>query len=175
MISMLKRMGQGRAARAGLLGAALSGLLLAVSACSGAPDEQAAAEAAAPGTVPGLTVSNARLVLNAVKANPAVVYFDIANEGDKGLTIRKADVEGAGMTMMHDYGEYDYKVQMMEALPVALKKGTQVSFKPGSLHVMAMEPSPDWAPGGKVKVTLTMSGGTTHSFEADILAPGAER
>ena len=173
---MVERMGRSLAARMGGLGAAgLAAALMVVSGCSGAPEQGAGTEAATPGTVAGLTVTNARLVLNAVKTNPAVVYFDIAYEGDKGLTIRKADVEGAGMTMMHDYGEYDYKVQMMEALPVALKKGTQVSFKPGSLHLMAMEPPADWAPGGKVKVTLTMSGGTTHSFEADITAPGAER
>jgi copper(I)-binding protein len=97
--------------------------------------------------VDGITITNARLVLNAVKANPAVVYFDLAYEGDKGLSIRKADVDGAGMAMMHDYVEYDYKMQMTDALPVALTKGTQVSFKPGGLHIMAMEPSPDWGTG----------------------------
>jgi copper(I)-binding protein len=149
-------------------------LLLAVSACSGGADEAAPA-AAASGTVEGLSVTNARLVLNAVKANPAAVYFDLSYAGDKGLTIRKAEVEGAGNTMMHDYAEYDYKMQMMEALPIALTKGTEVSFKPGSLHLMVMEPSPQWEPGGKVKVTLTMSGGATHTFEADIMAPGDER
>ena len=161
-------------ARAALLGAGLASALMLVSACSGAADE-AVRGAAAPGVVDGLAISNARLVLNAVKANPAVVYFDVAYDGDKGLSIRKADVAGAGMSMMHDYVEYDYKMQMTDALPVALTKGTKVSFKPGGLHVMAMEPSPDWAPGGKVKVTLTMSGGATHEFDAEIMAPGSER
>jgi hypothetical protein len=161
-------------ARLALLGAGLASALLLVSACSGAADE-AVPGAAAPGVVDGLAISNARLVLNAVKANPAVVYFDVAYDGDKGLSIRKADVAGAGMSMMHDYVEYDYKMQMTDALPVALTKGTKVSFKPGGLHVMAMEPSPEWAPGGKVKVTLTMSGGATHEFDAEIMAPGSER
>lgn len=157
-----------------LVGAGLAAALVMTSACSGEADKAAPA-VAAPGTVDGLTITNARLVLNAVKANPAVVYFDVAYEGDKGLSIRKAEVEGAGMSMMHDYVEYDFKMQMTDALPVALTKGTEVSFKPGGLHVMAMEPSPEWAPGGKVKVTLTMSGGATHAFEADIMAPGSER
>ncbi|ODT01265.1 MAG: hypothetical protein ABS49_02030 [Erythrobacter sp. SCN 62-14] len=164
----------GRVARRLVLGAGLAGTLLALGACSGETAEAPAVQSAA-GTVDGLTITNARLVLNAVKANPAVVYFDLSYNGDKGLSIRKVEVEGAGMSMMHDYMEYDYKVQMVEAMPVALTKGTEVEFKPGGLHIMVMEPSPEWEPGGKVKVTLTMSGGATHNFEAEIMAPGAER
>jgi periplasmic copper chaperone A len=160
--------------RAGIATMGLVGLLLTAAACTGEADAPSAATSA-PDTVPGLTVSNARLILNAVSGQPAVVYFDLSYTGDKGLTIRKADVEGAGMTMMHDYGEYDFKVQMMEALPVALRNGTEISFKPGSLHLMAMEPPAEWEPGGTVKITLTMSGGATHSFDADIRGPGDER
>lgn len=122
-----------------------------------------------------MTISNARLLLAPVAGNPAAVYFDLDYQGDQGLTIRKADVEGAGMTMMHDYGEYDFKVQMMEALPIALTKGTKVAFEPGGLHVMAMDPPADLAPGDKVKVTLTMSGGATQEFEAEVRAAGEER
>lgn len=150
--------------------AALMGIGLA--ACSGAGD--APAEAVA-GQVPGMTITNARLVLAPVTGNPAAVYFDLSYGGDRGLTIRKAEVEGAGMTMMHDYGEYDFKVQMMEALPIALTNGTKVAFAPGALHVMAMDPPASLKPGDKVKVTLTMSGGTTQVFEADVRAAGEDR
>jgi copper(I)-binding protein len=146
--------------------------MLGLAACGGTAEAPAEA---VEGQVPGLTVSNARLVLAPVAGNPAAVYFDLAYEGEQGLTIRKADAEGAGMTMMHDYGEYDFKVQMMEALPVALTKGTKVQFKPGGLHVMAMEPAATLKPGDKVKVTLTMSGGTTQVFEAEVRAAGEER
>jgi periplasmic copper chaperone A len=164
----------GRRARTQVVGAGLAAILLGLSACGGETAEAPAATAAA-GMVDGFAISNARLVLNPVKANPAAVYFDLSYTGDKGLSIRKAEITGAGMTMMHDYMEYDYKVQMVEAMPIALAKGTNVEFKPGGLHLMAMEPSPDWEPGGKVEVTLTMSGGATHKFEAEIQAAGAER
>ena len=143
---------------------------MALAGCGG----EAEAPAAVAGQVPGVTISNARMVLNAVDGNPAAVYFDLKYDGNRGLTVRKAEVAGAGMTMMHDYGEFDYKVQMMEALPVALKKGDTVSFKPGGLHIMTMEPSPDLKPGGKAEVTLTVAGGDTHKFEADIVAAGDE-
>jgi copper(I)-binding protein len=156
-------------------GAAAAGLAVAVlglAACGGTAE---APPEAVAGQVPGLTISNARLVLAPVAGNPAAVYFDIAYEGEQGLTIRKADVEGAGMTMMHQYGEWDGKMQMMEALPIALTKGKKVEFKPGDLHIMAMEPAATLKPGDKVKVTLTMSGGATQVFEAVVRAAGEER
>lgn len=159
-------------ARALIAGAMLAAATLGLAACGN--EAEAPAEVVA-GQVPGMTISNARLVLAPVAGNPAAVYFDLSYEGDQGLTIRKAEVEGAGSTMMHDYGEYDFKVQMMEALPVALTKGTKLAFKPGALHIMAMEPPADLKPGHKVKVTLTMSGGSTQAFEADVRAAGEER
>lgn len=158
--------------RKGIIAASLGAAILGLAACGG--EAEAPAEAVA-GQVPGMTISNARLVLAPVAGNPAAVYFDLAYDGDQGLTIRKAEVEGASNTMMHDYGEYDFKVQMMEALPVALTKGSKVEFKPGALHVMAMDPPASLKPGDKVKVTLTMSGGATQVFEAEVRAAGEER
>lgn len=155
-----------------MLALAMAGAVLGLAACGG--EAEAPAEAVA-GQVPGMTITNARLVLAPVAGNPAAVYFDLSYEGEQGLTVRKAEVEGAGMTMMHDYGEFDFKVQMMEALPVALTKGTKIEFKPGALHVMAMEPPASLKPGDKVKVTLTMSGGATQVFEAEVRAAGEER
>jgi copper(I)-binding protein len=164
--------GSVRGLRKVALGAGMAMAMLGLAACGG--EAEAPAEAVA-GQVPGMTISNARMVLAPVAGNPAAVYFDLAYDGDQGLTIRKAEVEGAGMTMMHDYGEYDFKVQMMEALPIALTKGTKVEFKPGALHVMAMEPPASLKPGDKVKVTLTMSGGATQTFEAEVRAAGEDR
>lgn len=155
-------------------GAMIAGaaMMLGLTACS---DGESAATEAAAGQVPGMTITNARMVLAPVAGNPAAVYFDLSYEGEKGLAIRKADVEGSGSTMIHDYGEYDFKVQMMEALPVALTKGTKVAFEPGGLHVMAMAPPASLKPGDSVDVTLTMSGGATQTFAAEVRAAGEER
>ncbi|MFN3863528.1 MAG: copper chaperone PCu(A)C [Erythrobacter sp.] len=163
----------GRVMRRGVLAAGVATAMLGLAACGG--EAEAPASEAVAGQVPGMTISNARLVLAPVAGNPAAVYFDLDYQGEQGLTIRKAEVEGAGMTMMHEYGEWDGKMQMMEALPISLTKGKKVEFKPGALHVMAMEPPATWKPGDKVKVTLTMSGGTTQVFEAEVRAAGEER
>lgn len=165
--------GSVRGLRRGALAAGVAAAMLGLAACGGEAD--APASEAVAGQVPGMTITNARLVLAPVAGNPAAVYFDLDYQGEQGLTIRKADVEGAGMAMMHEYGEWDGKMQMMEALPIALTKGKKVEFKPGALHVMAMEPPATWKPGDKVKVTLTMSGGATQVFEAEVRAAGEER
>ncbi|TRD10102.1 copper chaperone PCu(A)C [Erythrobacter insulae] len=154
-----------------VIAGALAGTIT-LTACASEPE--APAEEVA-GTIPGMSVSNARMVLGAVKGNPAAVYFDLKYDADRGLSIRRADVTQAGSATLHDYGEYDFKVQMMEALPIPLAKGTEVQFKPGGLHIMAFDPSPDLKPGDKAEITITVSGGGTHVFEAEVLAAGDER
>jgi len=150
---------------------ALAGALM-LAACCG---EAEVVEAAPEGVVEGMSVENARLVLAPVSGNPAAVYFDLAYDGTRALTLYDAEVEGAGDATIHQFGEYDFKVQMMEALPIALTEGTKVEFKPGDYHVMAMEVSEDLQAGGTAEITLKLSGGGTHKFDAEIRAAGDER
>lgn len=155
-----------------VLAAALVFGTLSLSACGGdAPAPAAQAE----GTIPGMTVSNARLILPAVAGNPGVVYFDLAYDGDRQIALNRAAVEGAESAEFHQYGEWGGEMQMQSMQPLPLKKGDKVSFEPGGNHLMAMGLSADVAAGGKVPVTLTVSGGGTHRFEADVRPAGDER
>jgi periplasmic copper chaperone A len=160
--------------------AASAALALAVlAACSpeaSAPASDAATAAASTATaVAGLTVSNARLVLPPVAGNPAAVYFDLSYSGAAGVSLTAVAVEGAGMTMIHNTAEQDGKMKMVMADAVPLADGTPVSFAPGGLHVMAMEPSGALKAGGTAKVTLTLSDGTTTTLEAPVRSAGDER
>jgi copper(I)-binding protein len=154
--------------------AALAVLALpGLAAC--APEAEApVAETASP-AASGLTVSNARLVLPPVAGNPAAIYFDLAYSGTAGVTLEDVTVEGAGMTMIHDYAEEAGKMEMTMAGPVTLVEGAPVSFAPGGLHVMAMEPTDALKPGGTAKVTLTLSDGSTTTIDAPVRAAGDER
>lgn len=153
---------------------ALAGALLASTFTLAACDEAEAPVEQIDG-IAGLEVSNARLVLAPVAGNPAAVYFDLAYSGDRAIAIRGADVAGAKSAMIHQYAEYNFKQQMVEAQAQPLKKGDTLSFEPGALHVMAMDVSPDLKAGGNTEVTLTIAGGDKHSFDAEILAAGDER
>lgn len=159
-----------RPAALALAGAA--GLLL-LSGCaseSETPANEAQSEASA-----GLTVRNARLVLAPVAGNPAAVYFDLSYSGKAGVTLADVDIEGAGMAMIHEMAEKDGVMTMSDPGPVALADGATVSFAPGGLHVMAMEPSADWKAGGMVNVTLVLSDGTSQTVAAEVRAAGDER
>lgn len=153
-----------------MIGAAM---MLGLAACDNAGSAPAGEVEAAASEA--LSITNARLVLSPVAGNPAAVYFDLSYAGTAGLTLSSVNVEGAGMTMVHDYAESAGKMQMVAAKPVALTKGAAVSFAPGGLHVMAMQPSDAWQPGGVVKVTLTLSDASTQSFDAPVRAAGEER
>lgn len=144
----------------------------ALAACGAEPESVAETE---PAGVPGLSVENARLVLAPVAGNPAAVYFDLKYDGDRGLSIRRADVAGADEAQLHAYGEWEGKMQMAEAMPLAITKGTEISFKPGDLHVMAFNLDENVEAGGTVEVTLTVSGGDKYSFDANVRSAGDER
>lgn len=148
--------------------------LLGLPACNQIESETPAGKTT-PVLVKGLTISDARLVLAPVAGNPAAVYFDLSYAGDADVTLSAVTVEGAGMTMIHQTAEKDGTMSMMAAEPITLTTGTPITFAPGGLHVMAMQPSEAWKPGESVKVTLTLSDGTTQSFDADIRAAGEDR
>lgn len=161
------------AAGVALVAFALTGL----AAC--APEAEAPAEDAAPqgesAAAAGLTVDNPRVVLAPVSGNPAAVYFDLSYTGGAPVTLTAVAVEGAGMTMIHDYAESAGKMAMTMAGPVSLAEGVPVSFAPGGLHVMAMDPGSDLQPGATAKVTLTLSDGITQTVEAPVRAAGEDR
>ena len=146
---------------------------LSLAGCGGEPAQPQAEE---PTGVPGLEVSDARVVLPAVSGNPAAVYFDLAYNGSRTVALRRADVEGAGSTMMHEYIEgADGEMMMQELLPLVLNNGSKVPFEPGGKHLMAMDLSPELQAGGTTDVTLTVTGGGKVTVPAQILAAGDDR
>lgn len=160
--------------RSAALGALALAMLPALSACSKEADAPAEGTATTAATAK-LTVTNARVVLPPVGGNPAAVYFDLAYEGPLGVTLDSVEVEGAGMTMIHDYAEQAGKTQMVMAEAVPLAEGTPVTFAPGGLHVMAMAPEETLKAGSTTKITLTLSNGMTATVDAPVRAAGEER
>ena len=159
-----------RAASAVLALAALPALAACAPEADAPPVEAASGVAGA-----GLTVSNARLVLPPVAGNPAAVYFDLSYSGAPGVSLESVTVEGAGMTMIHDYAESGGKMQMVMTDSVPLSAAAPVSFAPGGLHVMAMEPGDALTPGSTAKLTLALSDGTSITVDAPVRAAGDER
>lgn len=147
-------------------------LVLCAGTLASCQKEKTTAEETAPEGIPGVSASNARLVLPAVKGNPGVVYFDIVNAGDEFVAMRTVDVAGAKSAMMHETITQNGQTSMAQMAPLTLNKGEPVKFEPGGKHVMAMDLDPALKVGDTTEITVTFAGGDKLSFPAKIEAPG---
>src|SRR4051794_33608373 len=71
---------------------------LALAGCESRHEPAAGEIADAPG---GISITDARLVLPAVKGNPGAVYFTVHNDSASDRTIGDVAVKGAGSAMIH--------------------------------------------------------------------------
>jgi periplasmic copper chaperone A len=142
-------------------------LMLALAACQ----QQAAKQddpPAAPESKPGLTLSNGRLVLPAVKGNPGAAYFTLENTGSGAVSLAAVTIDGASKAEIHQ----TTSDSMMPVDSVDVDPRTPVDFKPGDLHVMAFELDPKLVPGGKTEITLTFADGDKLSATLAIESAG---
>lgn len=148
--------------------AALGLAAVTLASCGEQPAEEAAPEA-------GVTVTNARLMLPAVKGNPGAVYFDVKNASAKNMMIRAVSVAGAGSAMLHQMGTWNKQPSMDEIFQVAVPPNAELKFEPGGLHVMVNDIGDTVTAGSTAEVTLTFVGGDKVSFPAEVRAAGDER
>lgn len=127
---------------------------LQLAACQQQKEEAPAAEPAVEAQT-GMVVTNGRLVLPAVKGNPAAAYFDLANKGTTADTLAGVFIEGAESAEMHETTPEG----MGPMAPQELAPGQSVSFAPGGKHVMAFKLADGVESGGTVEMTLTFADG----------------
>ena len=92
-------------------------------------------------------------------ALPAGGYFTIANTGTKPLTLTSAQSPACGSLMLHMTHSMNGMEHMMAVDKVDVPAGGKFEFKPGSYHLMCMDPK-GLKPGSSVAVTLTFADGT---------------
>lgn len=122
-----------------------------------------------PDAKPGLSVSEARLVLPAVKGNPGAAYFQLANSGEKPADLAAVHVAGAGSAEMHETS--GGKMNRLDKVTVA--PGSTVNFAPGGKHVMVFDLADTVAAGGTTEMTLSFADGDKLSTPLKVEAAGA--
>ena len=146
-------------------------LALGTAACSGSGED--VAETTSPDAPAGISVTDGRISLPAVKGNPAALYFTIRNVSEQPVTIRAVNVAGTGSAQLHETTELAGRMDMQELVQVPVEPGAEVLFDQGGKHVMAFDLDDDLAPGGETEVTLIFTGGDKVSFPAKLMAPGS--
>jgi copper(I)-binding protein len=123
----------------------------------------------------GIAITDARLVLPAVKGNPGAVYFTLHNDSANDETIGGAAVKGAASAMIHQSTMTNGMSEMHEMAHAVVPAHGTLAFAPGGLHVMAMDLDDALAKGGTAEVTLDFENGDKAVFPAEILAAGDAR
>jgi len=140
-------------------------LTLALGACGGEKKAQAPASLSA---MDGVLITSGRLVLPAVKGNPAAAYFTVSNQSGSVATLTGVGVTGAGKAEMHVTQD-----GIMEAVPrLDIGSGQGVTFGPGGNHAMVFDVSPALKAGGSTDFTLTFSDGRKLTSTLQIESPG---
>ena len=148
---------------------------LTVSACNQAEQPAPQASSAAPETKPGVSATNARVVLPAVPGNPGAAYFILDNQSKDVVSVASVTVDGAGKTEIHTAtngamnGAMSGKMTAVTRADAAPR--TQLNFEPGKLHVMLFDLG-SLKPGTETELTLTFSDGDKLSIPAKVEAMG---
>jgi copper(I)-binding protein len=145
---------------------------LALAACQSKHEAAAGDVADAPG---GISISDARLVLPAVKGNPGAVYFTVHNDSASDRTIGDVEVKGAQSAMIHQTTNAN-GMSEMHAMPQAkVPAGGVLTLAPGGFHVMAMDLDNSVTKGGTTDIALSFDDGEKAVFPAEVLAAGDAR
>lgn len=144
--------------------------LLATAGCqqdgakNGSGSEPAPSEAAA-----NSPLSDARLVLPAVRGNPGAAYFTLTNDTTGTRAISGIQIDGVGKTEVHQtIGTEMTPVERIDVAP-----GTNIAFEPGKLHVMAFDVSGTLKPGDTTKLTVQFATGDKVSGSMKVESAGA--
>lgn len=153
--------------------AASLALVFALSALGGCKQEartQAQAASTATAEAPAnVTISDARLILPAVKGNPGAAYFTVANGSTGTKAISAITIEGTAKAEMHQtVGTAMNAVDRVDIAP-----GTSIVFEPGKFHVMAFDLDAGLKSGGQTGLTVQFADGSKATAPMKVEAAGA--
>ncbi len=108
---------------------------------------------------------------------PAGGYVQLTNTSAKPVDLVGADSPDYGNTMLHQSVSKGGVMEMLHVDKVVIPAHGSMAFKPGSYHIMLMQPKKAVKPGDVVPITLKFAGGETMivNFEvrkADATGPG---
>ncbi len=102
-----------------------------------------AAQPAADGARPAITISGAWARLNPVAGRPAAVYLTIVNHGRADDRLVAASSAFAERIEIHRQSMTDGISRMRRLETLEISAGTEVTLQPGGIHLMLIGPGPE--------------------------------
>lgn len=156
-----------------LITLALAAMLLGCSPDAPPPAPTTPAPAPAPVATPsGPTITDAWVRQVPPAARMTAGYLRVANPGPEELVIVGAESSVFGSIEMHGTIMEDGVARMRHQDTVTVGPGEVVSFEPGGLHLMLMQPLDGIPTSGEIAITLLLADGGRLEFSAPVGQPG---
>lgn len=157
--------------------AALLALSLALGLAACSPDPAPTAPAPAPATAPSPdaaepTVTDAWVRQVPPNARMTAGYLRVHNPGPEALVITGVESPLFANVELHGTITEDGVARMRQQDTVTVPPGEVVSFEPGGLHLMLMQPVNDIPASGDIELSLVLHDGTRLVFSAPVGRPG---
>ncbi|HEY1325610.1 MAG TPA: copper chaperone PCu(A)C [Casimicrobiaceae bacterium] len=107
-------------------------------------------------------------------ARTAAAYLGIENRGRDADALQSASTPRAASVELHTMSSEGGMMRMREVKEVALPPGRTVTFGPGGLHIMLVDPNPPLRKGDRVPLTLTFARAGTVTVQLDVEAMTAQ-
>ena len=154
----------------------LVALALAIMLAGCSPDAPPPATVPAPAPAPVATPSGPTITDAWVRQVPPAArmtagYLRVANPGPEALVIVGADSPLFGSIEMHGTIMEDGVARMRHQDTVTVGPGEVVSFEPGGLHLMLMQPTNGIPSNGEIELALLLADGARLEFRAPVGQP----
>lgn len=112
-----------------------------------------------------------RLMPPGAKATAAFMLLKNAGAGDVKLV--KAESAAAGKVELHTHLNEGGVMKMRQVQAIEVKAKGETALKPGSFHIMLIEPAAGLKEGDAVTLTLGFDDGSSKKIDAVVRKPGA--
>ncbi|MDX2319769.1 MAG: copper chaperone PCu(A)C [Moritella sp.] len=92
-------------------------------------------------------------------AKVQAAFFTLMNHSDKPIVFTDVEAQGFGHSELHLSSKKDGVMVMEKQQQITIPANTVFQFKPGSYHVMLLEPNKIAAPGEQVTISFTLLSG----------------
>ncbi len=139
---------------------------LALTACTGSPDESKSPASVEPGSGSGLVITDAWV--KAADEGMTAAFGVIENTTDAAVTLVGATTEASPMVELHETVATDSGSTMMQEVDggFVIEPGEALTLEPGGNHLMFMAVPSPLMPGDDVSIVLELSDGATVDFDA---------
>lgn len=97
-------------------------------------------------------------------------YLSLANPGNQPIVITQVKANCCAMAMLHQTRQQGETVSMVHVDQLEVPPLSSIQLKPGSLHIMLMQPERRLVEGDQVKLEFTLGDGNIQEVIAPVKA-----